>query len=360
MTTTEVRPQTAIRPGQTWLDTNGNRIHAHGGSIIVGDDGAFYWYGENKEKTTPGSGNWHWGVRAYSSTDLYNWEDRGLIIPPALDDPASPLHPAQKMDRPHIVFNEMTNKYVCWLKIMDDGKQTQASTVLTADSLLGPYEIVRSGLRPLGMDAGDFDLVVDPRTKKAYYYFEKVHTEVVCAELTDDYTDVTGVFSSHFPHSGPPFNREAPAYFTRNGSHYLVTSSTTGYFPNPSEFATAETFNGPWTVLRDAHPSDPSRTSFRSQISSVFKHPHKHDLYIALADRWLPQLPDGLPNVFDAIAARMQGTPRPPGGENLADVMTLANGENTAVADYVWLPIRFDGDTPVIQWLDEWRIEDYA
>jgi len=40
----------SIRPGQTWLDTEGKRIQAHGGSIItVGD--TFYWYGENKEIT---------------------------------------------------------------------------------------------------------------------------------------------------------------------------------------------------------------------------------------------------------------------------------------------------------------------
>ena len=44
---------------------------------------------------------------------------------------------------------------------------TQASTVLVADSLLGPYEIVRTGLRPLGMDAGDFDLVADPARGEA-------------------------------------------------------------------------------------------------------------------------------------------------------------------------------------------------
>ena len=41
--------RTSFTPGKPWLDTNGNRIHAHGGSIIqVGD--TFYWYGENKEK----------------------------------------------------------------------------------------------------------------------------------------------------------------------------------------------------------------------------------------------------------------------------------------------------------------------
>lgn len=55
---------------------------------------------------------WHWGVRAYAPNDLYNWQDRGRIIPPVLEDIASPLHPAQKMDRPHIVFNERTGKFV--------------------------------------------------------------------------------------------------------------------------------------------------------------------------------------------------------------------------------------------------------
>ena len=40
----------AFYPGQVWLDTNGNRIQAHGGSLIY-LDGVYYWYGENKEKT---------------------------------------------------------------------------------------------------------------------------------------------------------------------------------------------------------------------------------------------------------------------------------------------------------------------
>ncbi|MFE2424367.1 hypothetical protein [Streptomyces hokutonensis] len=35
---------------------------------------------------------------------------------------------------------------------------TQESTVLVADDFLGPYRVVRTGLRPFGMNAGDFDL----------------------------------------------------------------------------------------------------------------------------------------------------------------------------------------------------------
>ena len=49
------------------------------------------------------------------------------------------------------------------------------------------------------MNAGDFDLVVDPTDGKGYYYFERVHSELICADLTEDYTDVTGYYSTHFP-----------------------------------------------------------------------------------------------------------------------------------------------------------------
>ena len=275
----------SIRPGQTWLDTKGERIQAHGGSLMF-IDGTYYWYGENKEKTDPAQKIWHWGVRCYASTDLYNWEDQGLIIPPEPEDMTSPLHPTAQMDRPHIIYNKATGKFVCWLKIMNnDG--TQASTVLTADNILGPYTRVRTGLRPLNMSAGDFDLVVAD-DGKAYYYFERVHTETICADLTEDYTDVTGYYSTHFPRKYPPFVREATAHFLRHGRHYLVTSGTTGYLPNPSEVAVADTWHGPYQVLGNPHPGDTSNTSYHSQISSVFKVPGKKDLYIACADRWLP------------------------------------------------------------------------
>ena len=220
----------SIRPGQTWLDTSGNHIQAHGGSIIA-EDGTYYWYGENKEHSTPGSGIWTWGIRCYSSIDLCNWTDRGLIIPPS-DDPQAPMHPPHMIERPHIAHNPRTGKYVCWIKIMDPG-ESQRWTVFTAGSLLGPYEVIRTGVRPLGMDAGDFDLVVDPSDSKGYFYFERVHSELICADLTDDYTAVTGFYSTHFPRRHPPMVREAPAHFRRNGKHYLITSGTSWYYPNP-------------------------------------------------------------------------------------------------------------------------------
>ncbi|GLY18926.1 glycosyl hydrolase family 43 [Kineosporia sp. NBRC 101677] len=346
--------QRTIRPGQPWLDTDGKRIQAHGGSIIT-VDGVFYWYGENKEATTPDSDTWHLGVRCYSSTDLCTWQDLGCIIEPDRDDPDSPLHPQQYADRPHIVYNERTRRFVCWIKVMTKGSMMQRSTVLSAPSILGPYRVERTWLRPLGMDAGDFDLVVDPHDGKAYYYFERVHSELICADLTDDYTDVTGYYSTHFPNGQPPFVREAPSYFYRRGLHYLVTSGTTGYYPNPSEVACARSYHGPWQVLGDPHPDDASRTSYHSQISSVFRHPFKKDLYIALGDRWLPQYTADSSAAVEAFTRHF--SPETP--DHAAPMPELTE-INTSIADYVWLPFRFDRDRPYLDWSDEWSPDSYA
>ncbi len=343
-------------PGKVWYDTAGKRIQAHGGSVMY-LDGAYYWYGENKEHTDGRGDVWHWGVRCYKSTDLYNWEDCGIIIPPELNRPGSPLHPASMMDRPHIIYNKRTKKFVCWVKVMTaDG---QRSTVLTSDSLLGPYTIVREGILPLGMSAGDFDLAV-AEDGKAYYYFERVHSETICADLTEDYTDVTGYYSTHFPRPYPPFVREATAHFVRNHKHYLFTSGTTGYLPNPSEAAAADTWHGPYTILGDIHPEDKSRTSFHSQISSVFKVQGKQDLYIAVADRWCPDLA-GVD--YEEYGSLCEGlfSGKIPAADILKKFAKFGSdsSRNTSVADYVWLPVEWDGDRPVIRWRDEWSLDDY-
>ncbi len=347
----------SIRPGQVWLDTEGKRIQAHGGSLMY-LDGHYFWYGENKEFTDQSKNVWHWGVRCYRSDDLYNWEDLGLIIPPNTKDPTSSIYPSSMMDRPHILYNKKTKKFVCWLKIMEkDGSQSE--TVLTADLLTGPYTIVREHLYPLGMSAGDFDLV-SAYDGKGYYYFERVHSETICADLTEDYTDVTGYYSTHFPRPYPPYVREATAHFLRKHKHYLITSGTTGYFPNPSEIAVADSWHGPYRVLGDPHPGDPSRTSFHSQVSSVFKVPGKKDLYIACADRWMPNAMDvPYENVEKAFAGCFDPEASPEEKAEAGGIMSSLPPANTREADYVWLPFRFDGDMAILDWHDEWRIEDY-
>lgn len=344
----------SIRPGAVWLDTEGKPIHAHGGSIFYEND-TFYWYGENKEKTLPGTDIWHWGVRCYASKDLYNWDDLGNIIEPQPNVPESTLHPSKHLDRPHIIYNRFTKKYVCWVKIMGEGFFEQTITVLTADRLLGPYTVVKEHMCPCGMYCGDFDLVVEPSDGKAYVYFSRPHFEVICADLTGDYCSVTGHYSTHIPEKWPPYAREAPAHFHRKGLHYLFTSGTTGYYPNPTLIHQGPSYHGPFSAVGTAHRDDVSFTSFHSQISSVFQHPTKRDLFIALADRWITDSVQDLSYNESAAAFECICNPDAP----KVDLSCLHMDIDTSKAGYVWLPVRFNGDDPYIEWADEWRIEDF-
>ncbi|MBP2058256.1 hypothetical protein J2Z60_001433 [Lactobacillus colini] len=342
---------TEFHPGKVWLDTDGNRIQAHGGSVMY-LNGKYYWCGENKEKTDGKNGIWHWGIRCYSSTDLYNWKSEGIIIPPDVKDEKSPLNPKASMDRPHIIYNKKTKKFVCWLKVMQSESE-QSMTILTADNILGPYTIVKKWYKPLQMNSGDFDLVVGS-DGKAYIYFERCHTETICADLTEDYCGVTGYYSTHFPYGHPPYVREATAHFQRDGKHYLITSGTTGYLPNPSMAAVADTWHGPYEVLGNPHVGDKSNTSFHSQISSIFKVQNKKDLYIACADRWLPEAMDKkyeiYEEMFNAIYENREFDFSKMGDQPV---------QNTSIADYVWLPIEFDGKNVKIHWKDEWNLDDF-
>ena len=107
--------------------------------------------------------------------------------------------------------------------------------------------------------------------------------------------------------------------------------------------------------MGNPHVNDETNTSFHSQISSVFKVSGKKDLYIACADRWLPNEMNRKYEDYATIFEQMFN-PELPRSENNVDDMPV---ENTSIANYVWLPIRFDGEMAYIDWTDEWKIEDY-
>lgn len=346
---------TSIRPGQIWLDTDGKRIQAHGGSLLMAD-GTYYWYGENKEKTVPGSGIWHWGVRLYSSKDLYNWKDEGIILPPDTEDPSSPIHPSSCMDRPHILYHEKDKRYVMWVKIMEkDG--TQSMTVAVSDTLKGPFRII-DHFRPVGLSSGDFDLVKRP-DGSACILFEEVHASLIVADLTPDYLHTTGRYTRHMERPYPPYVREAPACFSADGRWFLFTSGTTGYLPNRSEVAAAPDLHGPWEVLGDPHIGDPRHNSFFSQITSVFHVPGTR-LYIALADRWLTDIVGRDDIRAEAWFATLFSPDTTAAEKKEAEhLIHTASAENTSLADYVWLPVEWEDGKPVLRWHDEWKIEDY-
>ena len=107
-------------------------------------------------------------------------------------------------------------------------------------------------------------------------------------------------------------------------------------------------------MLGDPHPTDSTRTSFASQITSAFKHPAKKELYIALADRWLPRFDtaysQATADAFEQYFAQAHAGP--------IEIPGVTDRPDTANADYFWLPVRFDGGMAYLDWRDEWRIEE--
>lgn len=323
----------SFKPGQPWYDTDGLLIQTHGGSVLY-HDGIYYWYGENKENYAAGGQQWHYGVRCYSSVDLYNWKNEGIILEPA-EDICNPMHPERIMDRPHIIYNKRDKQFVMWVKFAGSNEdyndwQVQYMGIAVSDDITKPFKMLKT-VRPLGMEMGDFDLWIDERDGKGYFIADRVHTEVIIADLTDDYMDVTGNYSSHFPHTEPPLAREAPVFFKHLDNYCLLSSGTTGYNPNPTEIAMSKLMHGQYKVLGEACVDDKKHTSFDCQFSCVFKHPTRYGLYIAIGDRWM------------AKTTELNGTEE----------------AETSEAGYLWLPICFHGVVPYIVWRDEWKLEEY-
>lgn len=349
----------AFHPGKVWLDTNGKRIQAHGGAVFH-EDGTYYWYGENKERTTPQNDIWTWGIRAYASKDLYNWEDMGLIIPPDTENPESNLNPRKFVDRPHILKCPSTGKYVCWIKI--SGPEA-CFVLLSADRFSGPYVVEENAFYPMGKKIGDFDLVQD-EDGRAYLFTDCAHSGIYCMELTENYLDVKNIVTKQYEGLHAPFCREGVAVFSRNGKKYMFTSSMTGYIPNQSDEAVSDSWEEPFDSVGDPHVGDASKASFNSQISKVFQVQGRKDLYIAMADRWVPDYPvdaEKIDAIMRGIAHRYDPEKYPVTEEDSMILMNcpMIETADTSIADYVWLPIRFEGGKALIEWKDEWKIEDY-
>lgn len=341
----------SIKPGKIWLDNVGKPIQAHGGAMFY-ENGVYYWYGENKENTDGVSEVWTTGIKCYSSRDLYNWKDEGYLVEPSTDK-NSLFYPAKRMDRPHILYNAHTKKYVMWVKFCGE---EACFAVLTNDTLVGKYTAVREYVRPYGKKGGDFDLIEE--NGKAYLIFDADHEAILLCPLSDDYLDAVDTPTVLLDGRIPPETREAPAHMFRNGIHYLFTSGMTGYLPNPSEVAASPELTKQFIVQGDSHGHI---SSFNSQISYIFKLPGK-DVYIAMADRWVPDF-DVDEKAYNAIFRCVRShfdKNIVPSDEDKQLVMRspMLKSAVTQKATYVWLPIRFDGDRAHIDWVDEWRTED--
>jgi hypothetical protein len=340
---------TAFKPGVIWPDNHGVHINAHGGGLLY-QKGKYYWFGEHKIEG--GAGNRAMvGVHCYSSTDLYNWKDEGIALKVS-DDTTSDIAKGCILERPKVIYNKKTKKYVMWfhLELRGQGYKAARAGVAISDRVTGPYKYIRSyrpnaGVMPFypeGTPAEDKVNCNDPKDKsqtyfcrdlpggqmardmnvfvdddgKAYHVFSSEENRTLdIAELNSDYTGHTGKFVRVYANH----STEAPAIFKHNGTYYMIGSGTTGWDPNPARWFSAKSIWGPWTYHGNPCVGPGAQITFGGQSTYVLPVVGKKDAFIFMADKWTPK---------NAIDGR-----------------------------YLWLPIKFKGDDIEIDWLDSWKLD---
>ncbi len=309
-----------FRPGEPWQDTDGSPIQAHGGGVLF-VDGVYYWYGENKDAATIDRSHVPFiGFNVYASTDLLNWKNLGVVLPPVPDDPDHDLHPTAVPERPKVLFHKPSGNYVMWMhidRLGKDGRRYLARTgVAVAERPDGPFRFLGS-FRPNGCDSRDMTVFMDEDGAGWLYYASRRNADLHVTPLTPDYLGVESEYTVLFPGA----YREAPAVYRHDGRYYIFTSGCTGWFPNPAQYAVAETPVGPWETMGNPCMGAPDcvACTFDSQITYVLPLAGRPGQAIVMADRWNP--------------------------ENLRD------------SRYVWLPLRFNGSQAYIEWHDSWILK---
>ena len=79
----------------------------------------YYWFGEHKTEGEGGNVA-QVGVHFYSSKDLYNWKDEGIALSVS-DDESSPIVKGCILERPKVIFNKKTGRYVMWFHLEPKG-----------------------------------------------------------------------------------------------------------------------------------------------------------------------------------------------------------------------------------------------
>lgn len=345
-------------PGEIWPDNNGVHINAHGGGILY-KDGIYYWYGEHKTEGQGGNVA-NVGVHCYSSKDLYNWKDEGIALTVMPEGSGSDIEKGCILERPKVIYNAKTGKYAMWFHLEPKGKGYGGarSGIAVSDNPAGPFTFIKS-VRPnagywptnypdelkeapvsvegavftggsvpahpdtlnlikrdfeQGQMARDMNLFVDDDGKGYHIYSSEENSTLHIALLTDDFLDHTGQYARFFVGRF----MEAPAMFKKDGKYYLIMSGCTGWSPNAARSAVAETIWGDWKELENPCIGDGADLTFQSQSTYVLPVAGQEDKLVYLGDRWTPE---------DAINGR-----------------------------YIWLPIRFEGEQPVIEWKDSWKL----
>lgn len=310
----------SFTPGEKWADTDGRHINAHGGGIMY-HNGTYYWYGEYKGDYTYRSPGVGWecyraetgGVSCYSSKDLYNWKFEGIALSPDTVNTHSDIHPTMVIERPKVIYNETTGKFVMWMHIDNHDYGKASAGVAVGDSPTGPFTYIES-VRPNGQIARDLTVYKDDDGKAYLIYSSEGNATMQISQLTADYLKTVGTYTRNFADKF----REAPAIFKRGGKYYIVSSGCTGWSPNEAEYAVADCITGPYTAINNPCRGKDADKTFYGQSTFVLPVQGVEDTFIMMFDKW---------NKVDLIDSR-----------------------------YIWLPIKFEGDELTVPWQDQWKL----
>jgi hypothetical protein len=336
-------------PGQIWHDTAGHPINAHGGGILF-HDGTYYWYGEAKSgRTFLPDCNKSWGgtrvdvtgVSCYSSTNLYDWKNEGLVLRAEPDAPEHDLHPSKVLERPKVIYNRVTKEFVMWMHVDSQDYAAARTGVAVSTKPTGPFRYLESfrpdvGVWPdnvtddekkpgatnalardfqKGQMARDLTVFVDDDGKAYLFYASEENATMHVSLLTPDYHHTAGKYARIFIGR----SMEAPAVFKRGGKYYMIASGCTAWAPNAARLGVADSILGPWRELANPCIGNYADKTFFAQSAFVLPVPGRENFFVFLADRW--------------------------------------NQWNLPESRYVWLPLEFStaGDA-VLTWHDAWQL----
>lgn len=308
----------SFKPSQSWPDDQGIHINAHGGGILFHDN-TYFWFGEHKIEGRRGNSA-QIGVHCYSSSDLYNWKDEGIALKVS-DDPESEIVKGCIIERPKVIYNTATKKFVMWfhLELRGRGYEAARTAVAVSDTVTGPYDYIRSwrpnaahhpinvtadDLIPAkenyfqrdiqnGQMARDMTLYVDEDGKAYHVAAAEENYTLHVSLLSDDYINFSGIYSRILI----KMHREAPALCKYNGRYYLLSSGCTGWAPNAASYAVADNIFGPYDPVENPcvglNPTNNLGAEFTFGGQSTFILPvhGKKDAYIAMFDLWQPRNP---------------------------------------------------------------------
>ncbi|CAJ1929271.1 unnamed protein product [Sphenostylis stenocarpa] len=226
------------------------------------------------------------GVGCYSSKDLWTWKHEGIVLAAEETNETHDLHTSNVLERPKVIYNERTGKYVMWMHI-DDANYTKAAVgVAMSDTPDGPFDYLGSQ-RPHGYESRDMTVFKDEDGMAYLIYSSEDNSELHIGPLTEDYLNVTSVMRRILVGQ----HREAPALFKHEGTYYMITSGCTGWAPNEALAHAAESILGPWETIGNPCIGGNKMfrlTTFFAQSTFVLPLPGFPGAFIFMADRWNP------------------------------------------------------------------------